>query len=103
MPYTYVHTFCFLETVPSPSFVLLYRYIVFIKRVYTEGTVFVKPAVLHIFITLLDMFTKSYLLFSLLLLFIINILLHPPPLLFGQKRYTHLTLNFDYIEECIKE
>ena len=40
------YTVCFLKTVSLATRVLTDRYIVFIKIVYTEGTVFMKPAVL---------------------------------------------------------
>ena len=38
-------TVCFLKTIPSANCVLWEREIVFIKRVYAKGTVFMKPAV----------------------------------------------------------
>ena len=38
-------TVCFMETVPSATCVLRDIKIVFITRVYTEGTVFMNPAV----------------------------------------------------------
>ena len=43
--YSPSHTVCFLKMVPSATFVLWSRKIVLIKRVNTEGTVFMKPSV----------------------------------------------------------
>ena len=40
----YANTMCFLKTVP---YVLCDIRIMFIKRVYSEGTVIIKPAVVH--------------------------------------------------------
>ena len=40
-----LHTLCFLQTVPSATYVPWDRSIELIKRDYTEGTVFMKPAV----------------------------------------------------------
>ena len=41
-------TVCFLEMVPSDTYELRNKQIVFIKRVYTEGTVVMKPAVFNL-------------------------------------------------------